>query len=147
MRLFLTLFSGILLYSMVGCKSSDAVAVYKLNQQETVVYAADAFMFKSYYFTYKDNQATLIYKQDADKFPDSAPVFLKLRENRDQTRHQEFTDTSKRIVVKVISDKEIRLQLDKSRYTLYNDNSSKRMPNLEAKDILASVDSWKKENQ
>lgn len=131
---------------LIGCKSSDALSTYKLDQGKTVIYSGKTFLFKNYYFTFKDNQATLVYTQDVKLAPQSEPIFLSLKENKNSRKYQEFTDSSKSIIVKVINENEVRLQLDKTRYTLRN-NSIETVLSLENKAILADVDIWKKEHQ
>lgn len=131
---------------LIGCKSSDTSSTYKLDQGKTVIYSGKTFLFKNYYFTFKDNQATLVYTQDVKLAPQSEPIFLALKENKNSRKYQEFTDSSKSIIVKVISENEVRLQLDKTRYTLRN-NPIETVISLENKAILADVDIWKQEHQ
>lgn len=131
---------------LIGCKSSDTLSTYKLDQGKTVIYSGKTFLFKNYYFTFKDNQATLVYTQDVKLAPQSEPIFLALKENKNSRKFQEFTDSSNSIIVKIISENEVRLQLDKTRYTLRN-NPIETVLSLENKAILADVDIWKQEHQ
>lgn len=131
---------------LIGCKSSDTLSTYKLDQEKTVIYSGKTFLFKNYYFTFKDNQATLVYTQDVKLAPQSEPIFLALKENKNSRKFQEFTDSSNSIIVKIISENEVRLQLDKTRYTLRN-NPIETVLSLENKAILADVDIWKQEHQ
>ena len=135
-----------MLISFIGCKSTDTLATYRLEQDKTVVYSGKTFLFKNYYFTFKDEQATLGYIQDQKIAPNSEPIFLALKENKNSRKYQEFTDSSKSIIVKVISENEVRLQLDKTRYTLRN-NPIENVPSLENKAVLADLDIWKQEYQ
>lgn len=99
-------------------------------------------MFKNYFFTYKDGEATLVYQQDDKLNKKSEPIFLKLQENNSNSRYQEFIDPSKQITVKIINQHEVRLQLDKARYTLYTSNHLKEV-NADTDKILADMAIWK----
>lgn len=134
-------FSGLLLQS---CQTTETIvsAPYKLNKSETTVYSAKTFMFKNYFFTYKDGEATLVYQQDDKLNKKSEPIFLKLQENNSNGRYQEFIDSSKQISVKIINQYEVRLQLDKARYTLYTSNHLKEV-NADTDKILADMAIWK----
>lgn len=147
MNIFYKITSCLALCFLIGCKSSDNLSAYKLDKEKTVVYSGKTFLFKNYYFTFKDNEATLVYTQDVKIAPQSEPVFLALKENKESRKYQEFTDSSKSIIVKVISENEVRLQLDKTRYTLQNRPIETAGTALESNAILADVDIWKKEHQ
>lgn len=139
--LLMLTFSGLLLQS---CQTTETIvsAPYKLNKSETTVYSAKTFMFKNYFFTYKDGEATLVYQQDDKLNKKSEPIFLKLQENNSNSRYQEFIDSSKQISVKIINQYEVRLQLDKARYTLYTSNHLKEV-NADTDKILADMAIWK----
>ncbi|MEC4116850.1 hypothetical protein [Myroides phaeus] len=139
--LLMLTFSGLLLQS---CQTTETIvsAPYKLNKSETTVYSAKTFMFKNYFFTYKDGEATLVYQQDDKLNKKSEPIFLKLQENNSNGRYQEFIDSSKQISVKIINQYEVRLQLDKARYTLYTSNHLKEV-NADTDKILADMAIWK----
>ena len=85
-----------------------------------------------------------VISQDAKLNEKTEPVYLTLRENKENTRFQEFTDKTKQITVKIISDYEVRLQLDKARYTLYTSNHLKEV-NADTQRILADIALWKNE--
>ncbi|WP_158209340.1 hypothetical protein [Myroides phaeus] len=139
--LLMLTFSGLLLQS---CQTTETIvsAPYKLNKSETTIYSAKTFMFKNYFFTYKDGEATLVYQQDDKLNKKSEPIFLKLQENNSNGRYQEFIDSSKQISVKIINQYEVRLQLDKARYTLYTSNHLKEV-NADTDKILADMAIWK----
>lgn len=131
-----------LLHFSIGCKSSDSFSAYRLAKEQTFVYKTNAFMFKTYFFTFTDGEATLVYMQDAKLSNTSSPVFLKLKENKESKKYQEFTDSSRRIVVKIINENEVRLQLDKVRHTLTNQSMLKNA-NPNDLEVLAEVAYWK----
>lgn len=79
-------------------------------------------MFKNYYFTYKDGEATLVYQQDPILNGDMDPVYLPLKKQEGESRYQEFTDSSQQISVKIINENEVRLKINKTRHTLYTEN-------------------------
>ncbi|MEK6451380.1 MULTISPECIES: hypothetical protein [unclassified Myroides] len=139
--LLMLTFSGLLLQS---CQTTETIvsAPYKLNKSETTIYSAKTFMFKNYFFTYKDGEATLVYQQDDKLNKKSEPIFLKLQENNSNGSYQEFIDSSKQISVKIINQYEVRLQLDKARYTLYTSNHLKEV-NADTDKILADMAIWK----
>lgn len=130
----------------VSCQTTETIvsSPYKLQKENTIMYSAETFMFKNYFFTYKDGEATLVYQQDAALSKDNNPVYLNLTENKENTRYQEFVDKSKQITVKIISEHEVRLQLDKARYTLYTSNHLKEV-NADTQRILADIALWKNE--
>lgn len=99
-------------------------------------------MFKNYFFTYKDGEATLVYQQDDKLNKKSDPIFLNLKENKSNGRYQEFIDSSNQISVKIINQYEVRLQLDKARYTLYTSKHLKEI-NADTDKILADMAIWK----
>ncbi len=138
--LMVTLF-GLLFQS---CQTTETIvsSPFKLNKSETTVYSAKTFMFKNYFFTYKDGEATLVYQQDDKLTKKSEPIFLKLKENKSNNRYQEFIDSSEQISVKIINQYEVRLQLDKVRYTLYTSNYLKEV-NADTEKILADMAIWK----
>ena len=139
---FLKIISCLILLSIVGCKSSDALSSFTLDRSQTVVFSGKTFMFKNYYFTYKNGQATLVYLQDLKLSSDAEPIFLALKENKNSRKYQEFTDSSKSIVVKVINKNEVRLQLDKARHTLYNAPIDTEI-SIKGENILADIAHWK----
>lgn len=130
----------------VSCQTTETIvsSPYKLQKENTITYSAKTFMFKNYFFTYKDGEATLVYQQDAAISKNNSPVYLHLTENKENTRYQEFIDKSKQITVKIISEHEVRLQLDKARYTLYTSDHLKEV-NADTQRILADIASWKNE--
>lgn len=138
--LMITLF-GLLFQS---CQTTETIvsSPYKLNKSETTVYSAKTFMFKNYFFTYKDGEATLVYQQDDKLNKKSEPIFLNLKESKSNGRYQEFIDSSNQISVKIINQYEVRLQLDKARYTLYTSNHLKEV-NSDTDKILADMAIWK----
>ncbi|WP_230381547.1 MULTISPECIES: hypothetical protein [Myroides] len=99
-------------------------------------------MFKNYYFTYNNGEATLVYQQDKKLNNDSKPVFLSLKENSEVTKYQEFIDEDREIIVRIISDHEVRLRVNKSSYTLYNPNYVKEA-NADTDKILADIAIWR----
>ncbi|MDM1360432.1 hypothetical protein HX052_11275 [Myroides marinus] len=129
---------------IVSCQTTETIvsSPYKLEKKKSIVYSAKTFMFKNYYFTYQDGEATLVYQQDSKLNQDSTPIYLTLTENKENTRYQEFIDKSKQITVKIISDHEVRLQLDRARYTLYTSNHLKEV-NADTHRILANSSIWK----
>ncbi len=142
MKNILKTISCFVLLSLVGCKSSDSLASYSLDRNETVVFSGKAFMYKNYYFTYKNGQATLVYLQDLKLSPNAEPIFLALKENKNSRKYQEFTDSSKSIVVKIINKNEVRLQLDKVRHTLHNAPIDTET-SIKGESILADIAHWK----
>lgn len=129
-----------------SCHTTETIVStpYKLQDKKAIVFTAKTFMFKNYFFTYKDGEATLVYQQDAKLSENRAPVYLTLTENKDNTRYQEFEDPSKQITVKIISEYEVRLQLDKARYTLYTSNHLNEV-NADTSRILADIALWKRD--
>jgi len=130
----------------VSCQTTETIvsSPYKLQKENTITYSAKTFMFKNYFFTYKDGEATLVYQQDAAISKNNSPIYLNLTENKENTRYQEFIDKSKQITVKIISEHEVRLQLDKARYTLYTSSHLKEV-NADTQRILADIALWKNE--
>ncbi|SER36860.1 hypothetical protein [Myroides profundi] len=143
-----TIYSLLIPFSLAiictSCHTTETIvsSPYKLKNEKTVVYSAKTFMFKNYFFTYENGEATLVYQQDAKLNEKTEPVYLTLRENKENTRFQEFTDKTKQITVKIISDYEVRLQLDKARYTLYTSEHLKEV-NADTQRILADIALWK----
>ncbi|MGL4582459.1 MAG: hypothetical protein ACRCVU_05705 [Flavobacterium sp.] len=129
-----------------SCHTTETIVStpYKLQDEKAIVFTANTFMFKNYFFTYKDGEATLVYQQDSKLAKNRAPIYLTLIENKDNTRYQEFADPSKQITVKIISEYEVRLQLDKARYTLYTSSHLKEV-NADTNRILADIALWKRD--
>lgn len=131
----------------VSCHTTETIvsSPYKLQESKDIVYSTKTFMFKNYFFTFKDGDATLVYQQDAKLQKNNKPIYLTLTENKENSRYQEFADATKQIKVKIISEYEVRLQLDKARYTLYTSNHLKEV-NADTNRILADIELWKKAN-
>lgn len=141
------LIPGLLLLSyfcLTSCQTTETIvsSPYQLNKEKATVFAAKTFLFKNYFFTFKNGQATLIYQQDKKLNKDAQPVFLPLVENKNAKKYQEFTDTKNQIVVKIINDHEVRLQLDKARYTLYTSKFLEEV-NADTEKILADIAIWR----
>ncbi|MDR2224043.1 MAG: hypothetical protein LBE34_15085 [Flavobacteriaceae bacterium] len=119
-----TLLSLLIIVMCYSCQTTETIVTspYKLNENKTTVYSAKTFMFKNYYFTYKDGEATLVYQQDPILNGDMDPVYLPLKKQEGESRYQEFTDSSQQISVKIINENEVRLKINKTRHTLYTEN-------------------------
>ena len=131
-----------------SCHTAETIvsSPYTLHQENNIVYSAKTFMFKNYFFTYKDGEATLVYQQDPELNGAKEPVYLKLNEEINSGRHQEFCTPNKQIVVKIINQNEVRLKIDKTRHTLYNPNYLKDV-NADTDKILADIAIWKRETK
>ncbi|MDR0227732.1 MAG: hypothetical protein LBI72_01485 [Flavobacteriaceae bacterium] len=119
-----TILSLLIIAMFYSCQTAETIVTspYKLSENKTTVYSAKTFMFKNYYFTYQDGEATLVYQQDPILNGDVKPVYLALKKQEGESRYQEFTDTSKQITVKIINENEVRLKINKTRHTLYTEN-------------------------
>ncbi|MDM1408133.1 hypothetical protein [Myroides sp. DF42-4-2] len=131
-----------------SCQTTETIvsSPYTLDKSKTKVFTAKTFMFKNYYFTYKDGKATLVYQQDSRLTGGSqTPIFLTLKEDQTSKRNQLFVDSSGQISVKVINNNQVKLRLDKATYTLYTENYLEDVhPDTEK--ILADVINWRKDN-
>ncbi|WP_010250732.1 hypothetical protein [Myroides injenensis] len=131
-------------FCLTSCQTTETIvsSPYLLNKEKATVFSAKTFLFKNYFFTFKNGQATLIYQQDKKLNKDAQPVFLPLVENKNAKKYQEFTDAKNQIVVKIINDHEVRLQLDKARYTLYTSKFLEEV-NADTEKILADIAIWR----
>lgn len=138
------IFSILIVSLFASCHTAETIvsSPYSLKENKTIVYTAKTFMFKNYFFTYKDGEATLVYQQDAKLNSKLEPTYLKLKEHTSTGKYQEFTDSSKEIVVKIINQNEVRLKINKVRHTLYNPNFIKDI-NADTSKILADIAIWK----
>lgn len=138
------LFSFLIVLIFASCQTTETIvsSPYNLSETKNVVYSAKTFMFKDYFFTYKEGEATLVYQQDPLLTGKSEPVYLSLKEDKTHSKYQEFTDASKQIVVKIISQNEVRLRINKIRHTLYSPNHIKEI-NSDTDRILADIAIWK----
>ncbi|MDM1045372.1 hypothetical protein HX004_11470 [Myroides sp. 1354] len=130
-----------------SCQTTETIvsSPYTLDKNKTKVFTAKTFMFKNYYFTYKDGKATLVYQQDTRLNGAQTPIFLTLEEDQNSKRHQLFVDSSGQISVRVINNAQVKLRLDKVTYTLYTENYLDEVhPDTEK--ILADVAIWRKDN-
>lgn len=130
-----------------SCQTTETIvsSPYTLDKNKTKVFTAKTFMFKNYYFTYKDGKATLVYQQDTRLNGAQTPIFLTLEEDQNSKRHQLFVDSSGQISVRVINNAQVKLRLDKVTYTLYTENYLDEIhPDTEK--ILADVAIWRKDN-
>lgn len=130
-----------------SCQTTETIvsSPYTLDKNKTKVFATKTFMFKNYYFTYKDGKATLVYQQDTKLNGVQPPIFLTLEEDQNSKRHQLFVDSSGQISVRVINNTQVKLRLDKVTYTLYTENYLDQVhPDTEK--ILADVAIWRKDN-
>jgi len=130
-----------------SCQTTETIvsSPYTLDKSKTKVFATKTFMFKNYYFTYKEGKATLVYQQDSKLNGPQTPIFLTLEEDQSSKRHQLFSDSSKQITVKVISNHEVKLRLDKTTYTLYTEKYMEEI-NADTAKILADIALWQKEH-
>ncbi|MDR0224719.1 hypothetical protein [Myroides sp. TSA_177.3] len=130
-----------------SCQTTETIvsSPYTLDKSKTKVFTAKTFMFKNYYFTYKDGKATLVYQQDMKLNGVQAPIFLTLEEDQTSKRHQLFVDSSRQISVKVINNAKVKLRLDKVTYTLYTENYLESV-HSDTDKILADVAIWRKDN-
>lgn len=130
-----------------SCQTTETIvsSPYTLDKNKTKVFAAKTFMFKNYYFTYKDGKATLVYQQDSKLKGTQTPIFLTLEEDQSSKRHQLFVDSSKQISVRVINNYQVKLRLDKATYTLYTENYMEDL-NSDTEKILANLALWRKDN-
>lgn len=130
-----------------SCQTTETIvsSPYTLDKSKTKVFATKTFMFKNYYFTYKEGKATLVYQQDSKLNGPQTPIFLTLKEDQSSKRHQLFSDSSKQITVKVISNHEVKLRLDKTTYTLYTEKYMEEI-NADTAKILADIALWQKEH-
>ncbi|MCC9041519.1 hypothetical protein LNQ81_02155 [Myroides sp. M-43] len=144
MKTTYSLLISIMLLSSISCQTTETIVStpYKLQNEKTVVYSAKTFMFKNYFFSFKDGEATLVYQQDSKLNNNTEPIYLTLIENKENKRYQEFTDKTKEISVKIISEHEVKLQLNKARYTLYTSSHLKEV-NADNQRILADIAIWK----
>ena len=130
-----------------SCQTTETIvsSPYTLDKTKTKVFTAKTFMFKNYYFTYKDGKATLVYQQDSKLNGTQTPVFLTLEEDQTSKRQQVFVDSSRQISVRVINKNQVKLRLDKVTYTLNTENFVDDIhPDTEK--ILADVALWRKDN-
>lgn len=130
-----------------SCQTTETIvsSPYTLDKSKTKVFTAKTFMFKNYYFTYKDGKATLVYQQDSKLKGTQTPVFLTLEEDQSSKRHQLFVDSSKQISVRVINNYQVKLRLDKATYTLYTENYMEDVSS-DTEKILANLALWRKDN-
>ncbi|WP_413512746.1 hypothetical protein [Myroides odoratus] len=130
-----------------SCQTTETIvsSPYTLDKSKTKVFTAKTFMFKNYYFTYKDGKATLVYQQDSKLKGTQTPVFLTLEEDQSSKRHQLFVDSSKQISVRVINNYQVKLRLDKATYTLYTENYIEDVSS-DTEKILANLALWRKDN-
>lgn len=130
-----------------SCQTTETIvsSPYTLDKNKTKVFATKTFMFKNYYFTYKDGKATLVYQQDTKLNGVQPPIFLTLEEDQNSKRHQLFVDSSGQISVRVINNTQVKLRLDKVTYTLYTENYLDQI-HADTEKILADVAIWRKDN-
>lgn len=130
-----------------SCQTTETIvsSPYTLDKNKTKVFTAKTFMFKNYYFTYKDGKATLVYQQDTRLNGAQTPIFLTLEEDQNSKRHQLFVDSSGQISVRVINNAQVKLRLDKVTYTLYTENYLDEV-HSDTEKILADVAIWRKDN-
>ena len=130
-----------------SCQTTETIvsSPYTLDKNKTKVFATKTFMFKNYYFTYKDGKATLVYQQDTKLNGVQPPIFLTLEEDQNSKRHQLFVDSSGQITVRVINKTQVKLRLDKVTYTLYTDNYLDEL-HADTEKIMADVALWRQDN-
>ncbi|WP_410879675.1 hypothetical protein [Myroides sp. DW712] len=130
-----------------SCQTTETIvsSPYTLDKNKTKVFAAKTFMFKNYYFTYKDGKATLVYQQDTKLNGVQPPIFLTLEEDQNSKRQQLFVDSSGQITVRVINKTKVKLRLDKVTYTLYTANYLDEL-HADTEKIMADVAIWRQDN-
>lgn len=130
-----------------SCQTTETIvsSPYTLDKSKTKVFTAKTFLFKNYYFTYKEGKATLVYQQDSKLNGTQTPIFLTLEEDKTFKRHQLFVDSSRQISVKVINNNQVKLRLDKVTYTLYTENYLEEI-HSDTEKILADIAIWRKDN-
>ncbi|WP_158961315.1 hypothetical protein [Myroides fluvii] len=130
-----------------SCQTTETIvsSPYTLDKSKTKVFTAKTFMFKNYYFTYKDGKATLVYQQDIRLNGVQSPIFLTLEEDQSSKRHQLFVDKSGQISVRVMNNAQVKLRLDKVTYNLYTENYLDEV-HSDTEKILADVVLWRKDN-
>jgi hypothetical protein len=145
MKKLMPLFCLFILTSiLISCQTTETIvsSPYKLKNNNTTVYSAKTFMFKNYFFTYKNGEATLVYQQDKSLNKHSEPVYLTLYENKNAIHYQEFRDSSKKIIVKILNENEVKLRINKATHTLYNPDYIQEI-NADTDKILADIAIWK----
>ncbi|MEC4114639.1 hypothetical protein [Myroides pelagicus] len=135
-----TLLIPLLAFVFFSCQTTETIvsAGHGIKNNTILTQASQTFIFKDYHVSLNNDKALLSYRHNQNSNDDNPLILLSRNTHDEKHSHKEFSNETEEIVICIISDYEVKLQIDNTSYTLFSPKYLKEV-NADTNKILADI--------